>query len=210
MKGDLDKPCRDRTELSSDCFRAGNFPCKTLLFRIINRLIFNIVLAAISIGIHVVRESHGNDKLARVPFIEAGHPVSAQFNGIDMSDFTEIDLDPAIPAIADPARPGTIQTVIQIGGPVNAGRKSILCHCRAGLPISLERQILFPVELACQAERWLIAGLANDPFFAGIGCDDAAGFNGPLLAPEEVDKRVMIFIKERAHIGRKDKTGDHK
>jgi hypothetical protein len=108
LEGDLDIPNSQRLELGCYSLGAGDCSLEPGPLRVIDHLIFTIIIAVIPIGINIIGKRHSDDKPARVPVVQLTQAISAEFDGINRSNFAEIDLDPAVFAVADPAGPGAI------------------------------------------------------------------------------------------------------
>ena len=74
---------------------------------------------AVPICIHIILDSNSNDKLAWIAIIEISKAVPAKCDGVDSPDVPEIDFDPAIRAVADPACPRAIESIVDVGSIVN-------------------------------------------------------------------------------------------
>jgi hypothetical protein len=116
-----------------------------------------MVITVVSVGVNIVEEGQRNDKLAWIVTAKFPQAIPAECHSVELRGFTEIDLDPAIPAIADPACPWAIQAVIDMGSIVESIRKrhGIFCHggpCRA---ISLKGQAIVIFVFTGQAQRRL-------------------------------------------------------
>jgi hypothetical protein len=81
---------------------------EAFLLRVIDYLVFFIIITVVPIGVDIVREGNGNDKPSRISALDLTQAILAKLDSIDRCDFTKIDLNPAVPAVASPARPGTI------------------------------------------------------------------------------------------------------
>lgn len=68
----------------------------------IDRGIFKFIIAAVAIGVDVIRQRNGNNKLTGTAIIKLTQAVPSKRNDIDGCVFTKIYLDPATLAIADP------------------------------------------------------------------------------------------------------------
>lgn len=121
--------------------------------RVEDGLVFPGVIVVIPVSIYIVRRGQGNDKLAGIMAVELTQAVPAKRDRVDLCGFAEIDLDPAVPAVTDPACPRAVQSIIDIGGLVDRARAGhrVLCHRRTGRPIPLVGQFHIPLVFPSQA-----------------------------------------------------------
>ena len=178
LKSDLNIPGSDRVKICLDCFGTRNNPIEALLVRVIDRGIFHVIIVAVPVCIDIIRQGNCNDKLARITIVEIPKTVPAKRNGVNGPGFTEIDLDPAVGAIADPARSRSIQPVVDIRGvmdPAMTGNR-ILGNGRTCRPISGEGQVLALIKFLRQAQGGQVPRLANHlGDFPGTGARDSQG-----------------------------------
>jgi hypothetical protein len=76
--------------------------------------IFDFIIATIAIGINIIRQSHSNGKVTRIMTGKITEAVFSKHNRINGHGITQVDFYPAISAIADPTRPTTIETVVDV------------------------------------------------------------------------------------------------
>src|SRR4029453_398101 len=105
-----------------------------------------------------------NDQLSWIAVIEAAEPVSANGDVIDEDSPPEVNFQPAIRAVADPARAVAIRAVV---GElrlmdVRVSRDVIFCDCRPSKAVPLEGQVFCHVE-SLRPALWLtVARLTNE------------------------------------------------
>ena len=118
--------------------------------------VFHEIIAAVSIGINVIMKGNSNHKLAGITIVQISEAISSKRDGVDYFLFTQIDLNPAISAIADPARPRTIEPIVDVCRLVDFSmpRDRIFGNGGPRRPVSREGQVLAPIKLLRQAQRW--------------------------------------------------------
>jgi hypothetical protein len=74
--------------------------------------IFNSIIAAIAVGIHIISQSHSDCKLTRIMTIKITKAVFSKHNRIDRGNLAQVNFYPAIGTITDPTRSAAIAPIV--------------------------------------------------------------------------------------------------
>ena len=99
---------------------AGDHPAEASFVRVINSLIFLLIIGTVAICVHVISQSNINGKLTWIVIGKIPKTILAELDGIDERGLAQIDFDPAIGTVTDPTGAASIETIIEIGGLMNS------------------------------------------------------------------------------------------
>ena len=114
LERNLDIPDGSRFKLCHNRLSIRDGTIESSLLRAKDRFIFAVVVAAIPIGVDVVREGNRDHKLTRIMAFQLTQSIAAKGDRVDHRRCSKVDLDPAVRASTDPAAARPPTTVIQM------------------------------------------------------------------------------------------------